>query len=169
MLYIYRQNLLGQSWKFRWVSRELQVLGMEQGATPRIESWPPTIPLETRGWIWGQMSVARLHGPGNLLEEFCSWHIPSSGSTQSHLESCLEIGILILPLFDHLRVRCCLPGPQSRNLINESSLKRESLANLAPVHYLLGALQRETITMKQRRPGFICLCLCCCYFQDPVT
>ena len=72
MLYIYRQNLLGQSWKFRWVSRELQVLGMEQGATPRIESWPPAIPLEARGWVWGQMSVARLHGPGNLLEEFCS-------------------------------------------------------------------------------------------------
>lgn len=53
-----------------------------------------------------------------------------------------------------------LLGPQSRNLINESSLKRESLANLAPVHYLLGALQRETITMKQRRPGFsVCTCV----------
>lgn len=39
-----------------------------------------------------------------------------------------------------------VPGSQSKNLINESSLKRERLANLAPVPYLLGALQRETIT-----------------------
>lgn len=62
-----------------------------------------------------------------------------------------------------------LPGPQSRNLINEASLKRESLANLAPAHYLLGALQRGIITVKQRRPGLICLCLCGCYFQDAVT
>lgn len=79
---------------------------MEHGATPRIESCPPTILLERREWIWGQMSVAPLHGLGNLLEEFCSL-ICQQFRVQvvSHLEFCSVIGVLILPLFNHLRVR----------------------------------------------------------------
>lgn len=79
---------------------------MEHGATPRIEGWPPAILLETREWIWGQMSVAPVHGPGNLLDEFCSLTRPQFRvHIVSHLEFSSVIGVLILPLFNHLRVR----------------------------------------------------------------